>query len=165
MLFYIIVLIIAGMLLIVSEVFIPSGGILGLLAAACIVTALVLGFRESSQTGLAVILITILCTPVIIAFSLKIFPKTPFGRRVILKPDNDTSLHKGTAGVSDEDYSKLVGEKGMTVSELRPSGTVEIGNKRYGVVTEGEMIEKDCEIIVVKLEGNSIVVERIDSEC
>ena len=52
-----------------------------------------------------------------------------------------------------------MGKTGITATPLRPSGIAEFSDQRYSVVAEGEMIEKGTEIIVVKIEGNSIVVE------
>ena len=43
---------------------------------------------------------------------------------------------------------------------LRPSGTVKIEGQKYSVVTGGEMIQQDEAVIVVKVEGNRIVVRR-----
>ena len=42
--------------------------------------------------------------------------------------------------------------------KLRPSGIAEIEGERYSVVAEGDMIGPGVDIIVVNLEGNSIVV-------
>jgi len=60
-----------------------------------------------------------------------------------------------------EDYKTLTGKNGRTVTPLRPSGIAEIKGERYSVVSEGELIEDDTEIVVVEIQGNSIVVEEL----
>ena len=163
MLYYAIILLVIGILLAVMEALIPSGGILGILAVAALVGALILAFRENSTTGFTFLGIAVVLIPVLLVFSLKIFPKTPVGRRVILKPSVESAAQRGTAGVADVDYSNLMGKIGKTATPLRPSGIAEINDQRYSVVAEGEMIDAGTTIIVVKIEGNSIVVEPKES--
>ena len=148
-----------GIVLVLLEVFIPSGGILGALATAAIVVAVVLGFKEGTNIGLAFLVVVAVVVPVATIMGLKIFPHTPLGRRVILNPAVETPDQRGAAGVADEDYSQLVGQLGKTVTPLRPSGIVEIENQRFSAVTEGEMLEANIDIVVNKIEGNSIVVD------
>ncbi len=159
MLTYAIILLAVGILLVVMEAIVPSGGILGILAAVAIIASLVLAFRESSATGGVFLIIAVILIPTVIIFGLKIFPKTPIGRRVILKPSVETADQRGAAGVAEENYSHLMGKTGITATPLRPSGIAEFNDQRYSVVAEGEMIEAKTTIVVVKIEGNSIVVE------
>ncbi len=160
MLSYAIILLIAGMMLVLLEAFIPSGGILGFLATAALVTAVVLAFRENNTTGFIFLTITIITVPTFVIIGLKIFPKTPIGKRLILSPAVETSDQRGTAGVSDKDYSRFMGKTGKTATQLRPSGIVEIGDDRISAVADGEMIEPNVEVVVIKIEGNSVVVEK-----
>jgi len=50
------------------------------------------------------------------------------------------------------------GQKGITVSQLRPAGKASFGGQKFDVVSRGELIEVNREIIVVLIEGNRIVV-------
>ena len=163
MLLYAILLLLLGIVIVLMEAFIPSGGILGVLAAIVLVSSLIFAFKESDGVGFAFVGIVVVCVPALVIFGLKIFPKTPIGRRVILKPSVESVEERGKAGVSDEDFSHLQGKVGKTVTPLRPSGIIEINDERYSAVTEGELIDKDVEIIVVKIEGNSVVVEPRES--
>ena len=67
---------------------------------------------------------------------------------------------KGTTAVND--YSSLLNKKGIALSNLRPSGTAMIEDKNFDVVTDGEYIEENSEIIVTKIEGTRIIVTRIE---
>ena len=156
---YAILLLALGITLAMMEVLLPSGGVLGFFAAAAIVAALVLAFRESNALGITCIVVTVVLVPTVVVVGFKVFPQTAVGRRLILKPAVEAKHQRGSAGVSDEDYSFLLEKKGIAVTPLRPSGIAEIDDQRYSVVTEGDTIEDSAEIIVVKIEGNSIVVE------
>ncbi len=160
MLSYAIILLIAGILLVIFEAFIPSGGILGLLSTILLVSAVILAFRENSNTGLIFLIITIVTVPTFLLLGLKIFPKTPIGKRLILAPSVESPSQRGTAGVADKDYAFYMRKTGKTVTQLRPSGIVEIGDERISAVADGEMIESNVEVVVIKIEGNSVVVEK-----
>jgi len=159
MLAYAILLLIAGIVLALLEALIPSGGILGILSAAAIIGSLVLGFREGDSTGLVILTIVLIVVPIVVIIGLKLFPKTPLGRKVILEPVVEKPGERGKAGVSNEDRKSLLGQEGVTVTSLRPSGIAEIKGERYSVVAEGELIQPGTEIKVIRIEGNSIVVD------
>lgn len=163
MLLYAILLLLLGIAIVMAEAFIPSGGILGVLAAIVLVGSLIFAFKESDGTGFIFLGVVVICVPATVIFGLKIFPKTPIGRRVILKPAVESVEERGKAGVSDEDFSHLQGKVGKTATPLRPSGIIEIDDERYSAVAEGELIDKNVDIIVVKVEGNSVVVEPRES--
>ena len=63
---------------------------------------------------------------------------------------------KGTSAV--DDYRFLIGMNGKALSDLRPSGTALIDGERYAVVTDGEYIEEDSDIVVKEIEGTRINV-------
>ena len=160
MISYAIILLVVGILLVALEAFIPSGGILGFLAAAALVTAVTLAFRENSNTGLIFLMITLIVVPILLVAGLKIFPKTPIGKRLILSPLMESPAQRGADGVSDKDYARFMGKTGKTATQLRPSGIIEIGDERISAVAEGEMIEPNIDVVVIKIEGNSVVVEK-----
>ena len=151
----------AGILLAFLETILPSGGLLGFLAAGSLIGAVVIGFMHGEPAGWIIMLAAFVCVPVLILLGLKVLPKTPLGRRMILaEPDRKLDSLSGKVEISDENFSRLKNESGVTVTELRPSGIAEINGKRYSVVSEGEMINPSVEIIVKEVEGNSIIVRK-----
>ena len=160
MMFYIILLLVAGIILAMMEILLPSGGLLGILSAAAMLGSLVLAFKESTGVGFVFLGIAALLTPAVIIIGFKIFPHTPVGRKMILKPQVETVAERGSDGVSEENYLPLLNAVGKTVTALRPSGIAEINGQRYSVITEGQLVDKDVSIVVICVEGNSIVVEQ-----
>jgi len=57
--------------------------------------------------------------------------------------------------------SAAVGLKGKSVTILRPAGKAEFDGKILDVVTKGEFIENEKEVIVEHVEGVRIVVKEI----
>ncbi len=155
-----IILLLAGVCIIILEIFLPSGGILGVLAGIAIVSAIVLAFMEDPSQGAIFLILSLILVPILIIVGFKVFPNTPIGRRVILTPKAETSKDRGAAGVIDDDYTRLIGKTGKTITPLRPSGIAEIQDERLSVVSEGVMIDQGIDIVVISIQGNSIVVEQ-----
>ncbi len=158
---YIAILLVLGILLVFLETILPSGGILGVLATIVLLGAVILGFVYGGSTGWIILLIIFICVPVLVLLGLKLLPKIPFGRRMILMEHHEEfDEARGKPGISDDDFGHLKDKSGITVTELRPSGIAEIDGKRYSVVSQGEMINVAVEIIVKEVEGNNIVVAK-----
>ena len=65
-------------------------------------------------------------------------------------------------GLQEGGALSLVGKEGTALTTLRPSGMALIEDKRFNVVTDGEYIEKDSPIRIVKIEGTRIVVSVVE---
>jgi membrane-bound serine protease (ClpP class) len=61
-------------------------------------------------------------------------------------------------------WENLIGMKGETQSDLHPSGWVTIDSQRVFVVSEGDFIEKSCKVKVLSVNGNRVVVRKLNSE-
>lgn len=68
------------------------------------------------------------------------------------------TLDNATGYVGTDDHSDLIGLTGVTLTMLRPGGFATIGGKRIDVVTQGELVEKDVPVEVVRVEGNRVEV-------
>jgi membrane-bound serine protease (ClpP class) len=79
------------------------------------------------------------------------------GRRLIL----ETALpaQAGFASPPEADHGWL-GKRGIAASTLRPAGLAHLNGTRVDVVTEGEYVEADEPIEVIRVDGNRIVVRR-----
>lgn len=65
---------------------------------------------------------------------------------------------------SSEDRKKLLGQTGITVTPLRPSGIALFGDRREDVVSEGVMIAENVEVEVIYVEGSRVVVRPIQEK-
>ncbi|WP_163970014.1 NfeD family protein [Oceanobacillus halotolerans] len=64
----------------------------------------------------------------------------------------------------NETYETLLHEKGITVSDMRPVGTIRVNNKQYSAISNGQWIPHNTQIRVVYVDGTKIQVERIEEE-
>ncbi len=146
----------AGLLFVVFEVFFPSGGLLGIGAAIC----LVLGGYFSYQSGGVGPTITYgasvaILAPLTMLAAFAILPKTPFGRAIILSGPGIDQREATESGLGS-----LVGQTGSAITDLRPSGIAMLGDRRVDVVTRGSHLQAGDAIHVVKVEGNRVIVQK-----
>ena len=138
-------------ILLFLEVFIPSGGILGILAAAFGALS-VWGFWVQDSPWIA-----FTAGGTLVAFGIAtlvwVIKKVTF--KGVLSPDTSTS-------VDTRLDAQIVGLEGSTLTPLRPAGMALIGGKKVDVVSGGSFIGKDARIRVVELSGNRVVVRRIE---
>ena len=60
-----------------------------------------------------------------------------------------------------KNYENLIGETGICVTVLRPSGRVEINGKVYQAVSTGGFIEVGESVLVSDTDENQIVVKKV----
>lgn len=147
-----IVLIVCGILLIGAEVFVP-GGVLGMIGGFMLVCSVLIAFNVfGAQIGFIMMVALIIFVVLFICLWLRFVPKTSFGRALTLSSDG------AAFKVADDKNDALLNKRGITLSELRPSGMARIENKRYDVTTDGVFIAKDQPVNVVGIQDNQIVV-------
>jgi membrane-bound serine protease (ClpP class) len=159
-----ILLFVLGVILILVEVFfIPGFGVPGVLGITLMLGSIFFSLFNTEFifdfSGLEMVIIqfafTLLGVVILMALLLRYLPKSkPFGM-FILKAE--TSSDEGF--LSNPDYHFLIDKKGITYTPLRPAGIIEIDNKRFDVVTEGEFVDSHKAVKVIKVEGVKIVVK------
>jgi len=148
----------AGIALLVAEVFIPSMGLLGMLAALSFLASIGLAFYEDPSTGAMLLTMTAVSVPLILTFGIKLFPKTPLGKKLTAQ---GFSFEDGR-GIDKRDEG-LAGKLGVVEATLRPAGIARIEGRRVDVVSRGESIESGTAIFVVEVSGNRVVVAPSES--
>ncbi|MQA31837.1 MAG: hypothetical protein GEU82_18715, partial [Luteitalea sp.] len=88
---------------------------------------------------------------------LRLLPRLPFGRRLVLGTGMQTDLGYVSAPEGDRQW---LGRTGTAISPLRPAGIAEIDGARVDVVSDGDFIEAGTPILVTRVDGNRIVVRR-----
>lgn len=148
-----------GLLLVLVEVFVPAGGLIGIAGLVAIVGSVAAAFSlHGTGAGAAVLLVAVIGTPIVLVLALKMFPKSIVGKWLILRTSlTDPSLEDSIqAGMP----ASWVGLRGTALTDLRPTGTARIGEKKLSVVSSGEYIERNAPLVVMKHEGSRVVVRR-----
>jgi len=87
-----ILLMLVGCVVLVLEVFIPSGGILAVMATAAFVGSILLAFQRSAETGFAFVTTTIIAVPAVLTLAFKYWPKTRFGKAFLGELPTDAEV-------------------------------------------------------------------------
>ncbi len=154
-----IILFAIGFILLLAEIFfIPGFGLAGISGIAAILASIFLTFGNITQATYS-ILIALSISVIGFFLLIKYIPSTRTWRKFVLSTEQKKELGYT---VGTKDLKRLTGEKGITITPLRPSGIAEINGKKLDVITQGEYIVSNSKIKIISVEGNKIVVEAID---
>ena len=142
-----------GVILIIAEFFLP-GGISGILGLAAVIGSILIAGGNIVNMGIAV-LIAITVAIVGMVIIMKFFKKQLKLLNKIVLTDATTTERGYVSNLNRHD---LVGRIAITMTPLRPSGTIRIDNERIDAVSDGSFIAKDKKVIIIKAEGSRIVV-------
>ena len=153
------VLLLVGLFLLSLELFVPSAGILGIVAGCLIVAAVVTGFMVDMQTGLLMMVFSMLVVPAMLFLMIKAWPHTPIGRKILT--DEKTLTDILPIGDFYDKVADLVGKTGVAKSKMLPSGQIVIDGEKYDAVSDGFAIEAGDSVQVVSVKQNRIHVQPV----
>lgn len=145
--------------LIVAEVFVPSGGLITILALACLIGGVAIFFQYSNVAGYAGLVIAPIMIVSVLITAYKIFPKTRFGRAVTLSPPE---REQGDAIPDTSELEGLLGAEGSVITPLRPVGMCDLGGERIECVGESGFVDKGKKVKVIHVESTQVTVRVID---
>jgi membrane-bound serine protease (ClpP class) len=144
-------------LLLLEFLVIPGFGLAGILGILALLGALILSVVGAGATpeffmlAAGRIVFALLVALVMSFFLLRLMPRTPFGRRLVLSTD---------LGAPQDEQLRWLGKRGRASTPLRPAGIADVEGTRLDVVSDGEMIEPGMPVEVVRVDGNRIVVRQ-----
>lgn len=154
-------LLVASLLLLIIEVFVPSGGLIAITAAGCAIGGVVCLFRVSAGWGLAGLGTMLVLGPAALSFAFKIWPHTPIGRKMLgERPEEQVEAERKAEAEERERRLALLGAEGVVRTDLRPVGVVEIGGHRFEALSEESLIRAGQRVRVTVVEPNQIKVRR-----
>lgn len=147
-------LFVTGLILLVIEGLVPGFGLPGISGIILVVTGTILAMDNLTNAILSVS-ISIIITTIVTIFLVKFGFRSKLLDEIILKTNH--TIEKNIINLGNE---ALVDKEGISISELRPTGFIEIDGERYDALTEGGFIPKDTPVKVIKVEGIKIYVRR-----
>ncbi|WP_156290718.1 NfeD family protein [Oceanobacillus salinisoli] len=145
-----------GLLLIIIDGEIVNDGTLATIGLAVMLIAVALA-APSFTAGLYAVIGVILGAASSFLF-LKVFKKREMWTKLALK---DPLTSEAGYNSLNEEYEKLLNQSGITITDLRPVGTILIDNKDYSAISNGQWIERNTEIKVIQVDGTKILVEKM----
>ena len=158
------IILFSGITLILIEILVIPGfgvaGISGIILCFYAFFKMLIGVYPSPEDyqaaymGLSMGILTTIIAAVIL---FKTLPQTELYKRLIpftpQKSEEGFTISRG--------YETLIGEKGKTTTDLRPSGKVKIKGKTYQAFSHGDYIDKDEEILVDSIDENQLLVKKV----
>ena len=154
---YQIAIFIVGVIFIIIEILTPTVGLLAGIGVVAVFYSLILAMGGDIN-AIYMMVISLVIAIIIFAIIIKKLPSSKLWKKIILT--NTSSTEQGY--VSSVDYSQYLNKEGIVLTELRPSGSVEIDGAPVDVVSEGKFISKGEKVRVVKIEGMRIIVRKIE---
>lgn len=139
----------------VIEAIIPGFGLPGISGIILIIAGTILAMGTVTS-ALVSVSIAIIITAIITTLLIKFGHKSPHLEKIVLK----THQKDEEGYLSTPSKDEYLGKEGITVSELRPTGIIEIDGKRLDALSDGSFIPKNTPIKVVRVEGSKIFVRR-----
>ena len=149
----VILLIVIGLALIVIElVFIPGTTLIGILGFVLAGIGIWFGYVAlGTTTGHVILGLAVLVAGVTFFYSFR----GDAWSRFALKETIDSRVNE------DYQHNLQVGETGITVSALRPQGTALFNDEHHEVLTNGEFVDPNTSIRIIKLSQHKILVEAV----
>ena len=144
----------AGVALLILEVFIPGFGISGMLGIVFLMGSFFLVLGGGTEAVRWLLLSLGLAVAGVYVLS-KYITSTSIYNRLILKEGN------ADLGVTKKNVNEnLLRQVGVTITQMRPTGKIKIEEKQYDALTSGEFLEVGESIVIVKIQGGQIYVEK-----
>ncbi len=142
-------------ILIVVEIFVPSGGLISICALACLAGGIWLFFENQTIPIWIGIVIACIEIPISVIVSWKLLSLSSFGKSVMLQSQPNTP---GEAIADTELLQEMHGKIGKVITPLRPVGTVDFDGKRLECVAESGYVDKGSKVEVIKIESTQLTV-------
>ncbi len=153
---WVILFLVAGMALVISEFFLP-GAILGGLGILLVLISGVLGVYSYPDYAIFIIVGEIVGVIVCALLGFLLLTRTRAGKFLTLE-----HTQKAESGyVSAPSDLSLVNQEAVVLTALRPSGTIQVGDKRVDAVSNGVFIEEGVRVRIVEVRGSRVVVESV----
>ena len=145
------ILLAVGIGLFFLEAIIPSMGVITVFGIVSVTTAVFLAFKVSAVWGGVFFVLAILSIPAAVLFFFYVVRRTS-----IVHTDDEGDYEK-----PGRDTDDLIGQEGVALSDLRPTGIAKIAGRRIDVVAEGSFIEDGARIKVIRADGFKVQVREI----
>ena len=148
-------------LLVAVELFVPSGGLISIVAGLCAIAGVAVAFQVNVMTGLTARGSVVVGGPTVFWAAIKVFPSTPVGRNIILTAgttEEDIQRRQSERRAETQAITALIGAEGEALTGLRPGGTVRIDGEDIEAFAETGIIDAGMKVVVTSVQGRQIRV-------
>lgn len=159
---FVIVPLCLGLVLVVAECFIPGFGVCGISGLVCIAGGIVANAVVTKSIVQTLFLVVVFVILIFVIFLILVrsarfgvISKTPF-------VEQKTAVPKSYVEDDEKRLSALIGKTGTAITAFMPSGKFMIDNVVYQGITQGMALDKGDKIVVIAIEGDKIIIEKLE---
>ena len=145
-----------GIALLILEIFLPGFGVPGI--CGLILEGISIYFAATRYGTVAALIVTAV---VLIITGLAVF--LSFRSATKGRLSKTSLILKDTEKADDATAVPAVapGDEGSAITPLRPSGIAVFGDLRLDVIADGEFVDRDQKVRVLRLDGSKVIVRKI----
>lgn len=152
----IIICVLAGVILLIVEAFMPGFGVPGISGIILLLAGVAMTWYEyGAMVGLGTTVAVLALVGVAISVSLKSASSGRLSKSDLILNDTETPPSENA------DMQLLVGKEGVVKNTLRPVGTAEFDCGKLHVTSDGEYVSEGKKVRIVRVEGTQIFVNKI----
>ena len=152
----IIICVLAGVILLIVEAFMPGFGVPGISGIILLLAGVAMTWYEyGAMVGLGTTVAVLALVGVAISVSLKSASSGRLSKSDLILNDTETPPSENA------DMQLLVGKEGVVKNTLRPVGTAEFDCEKLHVTSDGEYVSEGQKVRIVRVEGTQIFVNKI----
>ena len=152
----IIICVLAGVILLIVEAFMPGFGVPGISGIILLLAGVAMTWYEyGAMVGLGTTVAVLALVGVAISVSLKSASSGRLSKSDLILNDTETPPSENA------DMQLLVGKEGVVKNTLRPVGTAEFYCGKLHVTSDGEYVSEGQKVRIVRVEGTQIFVNKI----
>jgi membrane-bound serine protease (ClpP class) len=152
-LFWSILFCVVMVILMIVEALTVTMGLFTTMAVTSAIISVYMGFRASESVGYVMLAANTVLFPLSLYLVLTYLRRSP----MTLDSEVKAGVPKEKKNVKPPD--ELMGQEGVALTYLRPSGTAQFGERRVDVVTDGKFVEAGTKVRVLKVNGFVVLVE------
>ena len=149
------ILFVTGLILLLVEVIVPGFGLPGIGGILFVIIGVVLAV-DSLATALFSLSIAVIITTILIIVLFKKGFRSTHLSKIVLK----SNLNGERGYISSDSMDMYLDKTGITQTELRPTGFIEIEGIKLDALSDSGFIPRDTSVRVVRVEGSKIFVRR-----
>jgi len=148
-------LIVAALVMVFFEVILP-GGILGVIAALCVILASwIAGAQFGASMGILTFVGSVVAIALLVFIEFKVLARTSLGSTFFLK-----SSVTGHSNVAPAEAS-IIGKAGIALTRLNPSGKVAIDGQTYEAYSQDGYIDADQPVLVAAQDSFKLIIKKL----
>lgn len=156
-------LVFAGIILIFAELFLPSGGIIGVLCVGCFLAsgyfAYEAWYKSAPFYWWTYLGSVALIIPTCVIGGFMLLTRTSLGNRILLRAPTEEEV---TPYIREQQHLEaLIGKRGTAANLMTPGGMVIVNGERIHAISEGVVIEANAPIEIIAARGTRVVVRPI----